>query len=53
MLSHAVLVAVFLIALVSAPLSGATAFWEFGNGIGFIALAGILILTLNGRSGVN
>ena len=39
-----VLVAVFLPAFLSAPTAGAGWFWDAGNGLGFVAFAGLLYL---------
>lgn len=41
---------VFSIALASYPRLGDGWFWEIGNALGFVALAGLLIVTLNGRA---
>jgi len=44
------LLVVFIIPLMMNPLSGDGWFWEVGNGLGFIGLALLLIMTLNGRN---
>jgi len=48
----AILVLVFAIAILGAPLPGEGWFWEFGNALGFLALAFLLILLANGRGGL-
>lgn len=44
------ILAVFIIPLMMTPLRGDGWFWEIGNGLGFLGLAVLLILTLNGRN---
>lgn len=44
------LLVVFIIPLMMTPLTGDGWFWEIGNGLGFLGLAVLLILTLNGRN---
>lgn len=45
----ALVVLVFSIALAAKPQLGDSWFWEIGNGIGFLALALLLVVILNGR----
>ncbi len=40
------LAAVFLVTFLGAPLLGGGWFWDLGNGIGFVAFAGLLYLTI-------
>ena len=46
----AIVVLVFAIALAAKPTSGDGWFWELGNGFGFLALAFLLVIVLNGRA---
>ena len=49
---QAIIIVVFVVALASCANYGDGWFWEVGNGLGFLALALLFVLTFHGRSGL-